>query len=426
MTGKLLVIDDESRLRHNLEVLLELEGYTVDAAASGAEGIACLERNSYDIVITDIQMDDINGFQVMAHITDHAPNTLVIVMTGSTSIETAIEALRHGAYDYITKPFDMEMVIVSLGRAMEKVTLQHQVKQYTEDLERRVAERTAELQHLNSQLHVEIDEHRQTEIELRQAKEAAEAANQIKAEFLATVSHELRTPMNGVIGMTEFLLETPLSSEQSEYAEIVRKCGADLMGIINNILDFSKIEAGKLELDVIDFDLHTTVSDVIDLMKPQATSKGLNLTAHVHADVPHRVAGDPGRLRQILKNLIGNAVKFTDSGAIGVSVQLVEPPSTEAVLQFRISDTGIGIPCEAQGKLFQAFSQVDGSTTRKYGGTGLGLAISKQFTEMMGGEIGVESTPGQGSTFWFTARFPLRPEGLDMSPQTALRCDRLL
>ncbi|ETW93424.1 MAG: hypothetical protein ETSY1_39285 [Candidatus Entotheonella factor] len=409
MSAKLLLIDDEKRLRENLRLLLESEGYSVDTAEDGSEGIQYLQQAAYDIVITDVMMNDVNGFQVMDYISTHAPDTLVIVITGFASTDSVIEALRQGAYDYIAKPFDIDIILIALERALEKLKLRNQVKQYTEDLELRVAKRTASLQELNAQLHDEIAERRRTEEALREAKEIAEIANQLKGEFLATVSHELRTPMNGVIGMTGLLLDTALSEEQAEYAKTIRQCSEELMDLINDILDLSSIETGKLEFDYLDFDLHHIVEDVIQLLAPQAHRKGLDIAATIQTDVPRRVFGDPGRLRQVLTNLIGNAVKFTDNGEVKVVVKQVESGSTEVRTHFTIADTGIGIPREAQSKLFQMFSQVDGSPSRKHGGTGLGLAISKKLTEMMGGEIGVESVPDQGSTFWFTARFSKLP-----------------
>ncbi len=303
--------------------------------------------------------------------------------------------------------FEGSFVDITARRRAERElrNYQAQLETYSHTLEQRVAERTAELQKKNAALKKEIRSREQADEKLRKAKESAEAANLAKSNFLASMSHELRTPMNAIIGMTDLALRTDLNSKQEEYLRTVRTSARSLLELLNDILDLSKIEAGKLDMVTTNFQLDDLLGKLSELFQYKAEEKGLEFSVELTEGVPFALTGDALRLRQILVNLVGNAVKFTEQGKVSVHVAWLEKSEDHVKLNFSVQDTGVGIPLHQIGNIFKSFTQADSSTTRKYGGSGLGLAICKRLAEMLGGDIRVTSVPGNGSLFYFTGNF---------------------
>ena len=395
--------------------------FEIDSAYQGQEGLDLIEKSlsenyPYAMAFVDVRMPPgWDGVETTAQIWQKYSDLQVVICTAYSDYSWEEMLKRLGYSDRLVilkKPFDTIEVLQLAISMTEKWRLYQQTKIHLDDLEKIVQQRTNKLEATNAELTVANQSLITATEKAQKMAETALVASHTKSEFLANMSHEIRTPMNGVIGMVNFLLETDLTVEQREFASTIKVSADALLFIINDILDFSKIEAGKMTLERVNFDLSKTVKHTIELLTPQAHYKGLDLSYSIAGNACTSLLGDPTRLRQILLNLLGNAIKFTDRGKVWLEIVPLHETDDEIQLQFSVRDTGIGISEEAQKKLFQSFTQADASTTRKFGGTGLGLAISRKLVELMGGTLTVASRLGEGSTFSFTLRISKQKAGV--------------
>ncbi|KPA18114.1 multi-sensor hybrid histidine kinase [Candidatus Magnetomorum sp. HK-1] len=483
---KILIVDDEKKICQLIKDSLETisDNYFIKTAYSGMEAISLINTEPFDILVTDLRMPQMDGNELIKQTIEKAPDTQIIVITGHGDMDSAINAMRLGAVNYIRKPISIEVLDIAIQKAYEKtqlsIKLKNSEKQYRELVDNaktaiikidtkgcilffneyaekllgyslnEVLESNISLiyqgdiiSHMNEKNEIDheslnktksgkkiwilwnnkklfddnmnhigwisigynITKRKKMEKELYVSKQIAESANKAKSHFLANMSHDLRTPIYAIVGFAELLIDTGLNKEQQKYLNTLISESDFLINLVNDVLDFSKIEQGKLEIENIDFNLLDMLDNIIQVNTFSANKKKIVFKSSIDPDIPKFIKGDPGRLRQIISNLLSNSIKFTQKGEVCLHVELMEKHENRYKIKFMIKDTGIGISNEMHEKIFDSFVQEDSTTTRKYGGTGLGVAICKQLVELMNGKIGLDSELNKGSNFWFFIDF---------------------
>ena len=389
--GRLLIVDDDSDVLQGLSEMLEGEGFQIRTCPDAFSALEFVEYDKFDVVLSDIKMPAVSGLELLEHVHRFDPDIPVIMMTGQADIETAIAAVKCHAFDFLHKPFDPEILLSVLARALNYRRLREVEREYSSLLKKTVVKNTEEL--------------RQQIEDLRQARDAAMESSRLKSEFMANMTHEIRTPLHGMVGLMEILCSREHTPDQARCYGMLQSSIDRLSSLVNNVLDFSRMAAGAFELSPRLFSLSVLVETLVRTYTPKAKSKGLLLTVDIDDEMPDMLFADDVRLGQVMGIILDNAVKFTDSGNICIALQPAEESqlseSDKISIFCSVSDTGVGIDPDQVDKIFEGFTQADGSFTRKHEGAGLGLAIARQTVRSMGGTLWVESSPGSGSSFLF-------------------------
>jgi signal transduction histidine kinase len=398
-SSSILIVDDQQPNVELLEQILGMQGYRKVTSTTDSRQVAiiCSELNP-DLILLDLHMPHLTGLEVIEQLRRPASDLYlpILVLTADITPEAKRQALQSGASDFLSKPFDVTEVLLRVRNLLETRFLYLQVQNQNNRLEETVRARTSALEAAQGAL---VRKNEELSLAFAKASEVAE----LKSQFLANINHEIRTPINGILGMVNLLADSELNAEQRECTEMLRSSADWLVKVMNDILDVSQLGSGKARIERRTFDPRILLEELSAIYRTRAHAKGLKFSCSVTPSVPRLVSGDPGKVRQVLDQLLGNAIKFTENGRVSLTAELLYETPEALTVRFAVEDTGIGISEEQRRRLFEPFVQGDGSLTRRYGGTGIGLALSKKLVELQGGEIGLDTNPGGGTTAWFSA-----------------------